>query len=512
MSASSPPSESGSENRSHASGGTAILVAMVLGLGWGLVAREYLGGVVYISFLGLIFKAVLKMLIVPLVLASIVTGITSLGDVRQLGRLGLRTLGFYALTTGLAVCLGLGLVNTIQPGRGGGAEALQVSLEVNQRKHVRLLELARSDADSGRLENARALYQLFLDRYGERIGKDLREEVRGQRDAIQEPPPYRRKQRMVEAEERWRRETGKNASGMTVQEFLMAQIGKLFKNPFEALAQTDILAIIVFSLLLGGCLTTLGEKGRPLIAVFESLNEAMMVLTHLVMTYLAPAGVLALMADVVASLGLEVFQLLGGYMICVSGGLALHGLVVLPLLLRLVGGMDLATFLAGARKPMAVALSTASSSATLPVTIEAAEEDLGCQPRIAGFVLPLGATVNMDGTALYEAVAALFIAQIYGVPLDLFQQLLVALTATLAAVGAAGIPSAGTVTMVMVLDAVGLPLDGIALILAVDRVLDMARTMVNVMGDLVVAVVVDRVEAATADSSETSVESQPGAR
>jgi solute carrier family 1 (high affinity glutamate transporter) protein 1 len=474
--------------------GFTILLAMVAGLFWGLFSRSFLGGEVYVGFLGLIFKAMLKMLIVPLVLASIVTGITSLGDVRQLGRLGARTLGYYALTTGLAVCLGLSLVNTIRPGQGGGAETLQVSLEVNQGKHKRLLALAKSDAEAGRVESARAMYVLFLERYGSQVEPGLRDQVTRERDRIQPPPAYRRKLRLVEAQTRWRVETGKNSSSMTVKDFLLAQIGKLFKNPFQALANTDILAIIVFALLLGGCLTTLGEQGRPLIAVFESLNAAMMVLTNLIMTYVAPVGVFALMADVVASLGIQVLQLLGSYMACVVLGLGIHGLVILPTILRLFGGMGLLHFLAGARKPMAVALSTASSSATLPVTIEAAEEQLGCLPRTAGFVLPLGATVNMDGTALYEAVAALFIAQIYGIHLSLGHQVLVALTATLAAIGAAGIPSAGTVTMVMVLNAAHLPLDGIALILAVDRVLDMCRTMVNVMGDLVVAVVVDRGE------------------
>lgn len=482
------------ETPSNGHGGRAILIGMVAGVLWGAFARSQLGGQVYVGFLGLIFKATLQMLIVPLVFASIVTGITSLGDVRELGRMGMRTVGLYLATTAMAVVLGLALVNTIRPGGSGGGEALQVTLEVNQGLPAKLLRLAARDHEAGRVESARAMYDLYLRRYGEQVPVGVRLEVTQQRDRIAEPPEYRRKERRVEAETRWRAETGKTAVPMTVKDFLIAQIGKLFKNPFAALAETDVLAIIVFALLLGGCLTTLGEAGRPLIAVFEALNQAMMVLTHLIMDYVAPLGVFGLMADVVAALGVDVIGILGGYMVTVALGLAIHGLVVLPLLLHLCTGMGLATFLRGARPPMAVALSTASSSATLPVTIEAAETRLGCDPRVAGFVLPLGATVNMDGTALYEAVAALFIAQIYGIHLGPVQQVLVALTATLAAIGAAGIPSAGTVTMVMVLNAVGLPLDGIALVLSVDRVLDMARTMVNVMGDLVVTVIVDRWE------------------
>lgn len=479
----------------HAAAGRAILIAMVLGALWGLLAREITDGQVYVGFLGTVFKASLKMLIVPLVLASIVTGITSLGDVRKLGRLGLRTLGLYAVTTGIAVVLGLVLVNTIGPGRSGEAgETLEITLEVSQGRPNTLRKLARAEAESGRTESARALLDLFLQRYGDRVPAAERVEVTNARDSFPPPPPYRVEQRRQEAAVRWAAEIGQNAEPMTVREFLHAQIGKIFKNPFEALAGADVLAIIVFALFLGGCLTTLGEQGEPLIRVFEALNAAMMVLTELIMVYLAPMGVFGLMAEVVAELGFDVLAILAKYMITVILGLGIHGFVVLPTILRMLTGMGLLEFLQGARPAMAVALSTSSSSATLPVSIDVAESDLGCDPRHAGFVLPLGATVNMDGTALYEAVAALFIAQIYGADLGFTQQVLVALTATLAAIGAAGIPSAGTVTMVMVLNAANLPLEGIALILAVDRVLDMCRTMVNVMGDLVVAVCVDRIE------------------
>lgn len=479
--------------------GAKILVAMVLGLAWGMIARTYLGGEIYVGILGFVFKAMLMMLIVPLVFASIVTGITSLGDIRELGRIGKRTVLFYLSTTLIAVVLGLTLVNTIRPGKGGGADALQVSLEVSQGKDRKLLALAAAESESGRFESARAMYEIYLERYTH--DEEARIEARRERDSLQAPPDYRVRQRRVEAETRWKAEIrGATAAGMTVREFLKAQVEKVFRNPFSALANAEVLAIIVFALLLGGCLTTLGEVGRPLIQVFEALNAAMMVLTDLVMRF-APYGVFALIADVVAAMGVAALQSLGLYMLTVIAGLAIHGFVVLPVILRAFGGMGFGEFFRGARPAVAIAFSTASSSATLPVSIEVAEENLGCDTKHAGFVLPLGATVNMDGTALYEAVAALFIAQIYGIELGLTQQLMVALTATLAAIGAAGIPSAGTVTMVMVLNAVNLPVDGIALILAVDRALDMCRTAVNNMGDLVGAVVIDRLEKADASAS-----------
>lgn len=274
-------------------------------------------------------------------------------------------------------------------------------------------------------------------------------------------------------------------------EFFLDMLKNTFKNPFSSLAGGDVLAIIAFGLLIGAVTSTLGEEGKPVADFFRSLNAVMMRLTDWVM-YLAPVGVFALLTQVVAEQGLEAVSALASYCGVVVGALLIHGLLVLPALGWVLGGVPPWTLLAGLRKALMVAFSTASSAATLPVTMECCEEQLGVEPKVAGFVLPLGATVNMDGTALYESVAAIFIAQVYGIELSLGQQVLVFLTATTAAVGAAGIPGAGLITMTLVLTAVGLPIEGIGLILAVDRLLDMVRTTVNVAGDATGAVVVNR--------------------
>jgi len=274
-------------------------------------------------------------------------------------------------------------------------------------------------------------------------------------------------------------------------DFFLEMLKNTFKNPFDSLAGGDVLAIIAFGLLVGAVTSTMGDKGKPLADFFRSLNAVMMKLTDWIM-YLAPVGVFALLAEVVAEQGFDAITALAGYVGVVIGALLIHGVIVLPLLGWLLGGVPPWRFFAGVRKALMVAFSTASSAATLPVTMECCEEQLEVEPRVAGFVLPLGATVNMDGTALYESVAAIFIAQVYGIELSLGDQVLVFITATTAAVGAAGIPGAGLITMTLVLTAVGLPIEGIGLILAVDRLLDMVRTTVNVAGDATGAVVVNR--------------------
>ena len=391
-----------------------------------------------LGFLGRIFILLLKMVIAPLVLSSIVCGVASLGDVRHLGPMGAKTLVYYVCTTFIAVVIGLVLVNVIRPG------------------------VARSDA-------------------GRRAFEQKKQEAAQQ--AAREPE--------------------------TVGSFLRKQIDKTLVNPFEALASGNVLAIIVFALLLGATLTTLGEQARPLVAFFNSLNAAMMRIVDLVLR-VAPIGVFALMATFMADLGWEGLKKLVVYMLTVMAGLAIHGLIVLPAVLYLLARRSPLAFMGQMRDALMIAFSTDSSSATLPVTMECAEQNAGVPRRITGFVLPLGATVNMDGTALYEAVAAMFIAQVYGVEMGLAQQVLIFLTATLAAVGAAGIPSAGTVTMAMVLTAVGLPLEGIGIILGVDRILDMCRTTVNVWGDAVGAAVVGRYDLPNA-RSETRSDSPHGA-
>ncbi|MHC4059986.1 MAG: dicarboxylate/amino acid:cation symporter [Planctomycetota bacterium] len=386
-----------------------ILIAIVAGVAVGLLLGDKAE---HIKIVGDMFIGLLKMIIIPLILASMVAGIVSIGNFRSLGRIGLRTFIYYAATTILAVLVGLLLVNLIRPGAGADIAAEQA------------VDLSEREAAPGTS-----------------IAKDI-----------------------------------------------------IPENPFEAMAEGKVLAVIFFALVLGVAISSVGEKGKSLAAFFESFNAVMMKITGWIMR-LAPFGVFALMAHTVGTLGLGVMRPLAVYMVTVIVGLGFHAIVTLPALLFVFGRYSPVRFIKDVFSAVATAFSTASSAATLPITMECVEENAGVSNKVASFVLPLGATVNMDGTALYEAVAAMFIAQAYGISLTLGQQLIVMLTATLASIGAAAIPSAGLVTMVIVLKAVNLPLEGIGMILAVDRVLDMLRTAVNVWGDACGTVVVARLEA-----------------
>ncbi len=286
---------------------------------------------------------------------------------------------------------------------------------------------------------------------------------------------------------------GKEAIGIT-------DILKTFVSPnlVQSMVKMDILPLIVFSLVFGGILTTLGEPGKRAIDFFDTINAAVMKVVHLLM-YFAPLGVFALIASKLGAAGggdlfLAELAKIGKYAATVILALLLHGLVVLPVILYLTTKKNPFIYFKNVTEALTTAFSTASSSATLPVTVECAEENNKVSRKSALFVLPLGATVNMDGTALYESVAALFIAQMMGIHLGFGEQMIVFLTATLAAIGAAGIPEAGLVTMVMVLQSVGLPLEGIGMLLSIDWFLDRCRTTVNVWGDSVGACVVDTLE------------------
>ena len=385
-----------------------ILIAIVAGVVAGVLLGERAK---HIKIVGDLFIRLLKMIIIPLILASMVTGITSLGNVRRLGRLGLRTLIYYTVTTVLAVSVGLVLVNVIKPGVG-------VDIGVDQ-----AVDLS---------------------------GRETPSIVSIVKDIVPE-------------------------------------------NVLWAMANDKVLSVIFFALILGVAISSVGEKGRSLAGLFESLNAVMMKITGWIM-HLAPLGVFALMAYTVGKMGLSVMRPLFVYMATVLIGLGIHALVTLPGLLWFIGRFGPLRFFGCVFSAVATAFSTASSAATLPVTMECVEDNAGVSNKIASFVLPLGATVNMDGTALYEAVAAMFIAQVYGIDLTIGQQLVIMLTATLASIGAAAIPGAGLVTMVIVLRAVKLPLEGIGMILAVDRILDMCRTAVNVWGDACGTVIMARLE------------------
>ncbi|PKK81997.1 MAG: hypothetical protein CVT49_15955 [candidate division Zixibacteria bacterium HGW-Zixibacteria-1] len=389
-----------------------ILLGMLLGAVLGAVGGYYFGDVfIQIKFLGTLFLNALKMIVVPLIVASMIVGVTSLGDIRKLGRTTGKTLIYYLVTTGFAVTIGLILVNIIQPGSGINSVGSQVPEMVAQSK------------------------------------------------------------------------------GATFSDFI---IGLIPENLISAAAGGSVLPLIIFSLVFGGVLTSIGPKGKPVIDFFVGLNAAIMKIVVLII-YFAPIGILAIIGSIVAEnrgyLG-EIVSGLGLYSLTVIIGLLIHAVIVLPLILKFFGRKKPLQYFFNMGQALATAFTTASSSATLPLTMEGVEEKNKVSPKASAFVLPLGATINMDGTALYEAVAAIFIAQAINFPLSIGSQVIIFLTATLASIGAAAIPQAGLVTMVIVLTAVGLPLEGIGLILAVDWFLDRCRTTVNVWGDAVGAAVI----------------------
>jgi len=358
------------------------------------------------------------MIIVPLILTSIISGVTSIGDAQNLGRLGLITITYYISTSLLAIITGLILVNLIQPGIGAD---LGLKNEVP--------ELAAASGD---------IWEIIL--------------------------------RMVPT------------------------------NIFEALVSFDILAIIFFSILFGFFITRIDSKPKEfLTTLFNSGFDVIMKLTHFIIKF-TPLGILGIVVGVVAEQRENLVAVLGSlskYFITVLFGLIIHSTITLPLILRVVGKVNPRKHILAMTTPLLTAFSTRSSSATLPLTIDAVENNCGVSNKISSFVLPLGATVNMDGTALYECVAAMFIAQAYGIELSFLQQMIVVFTALLASIGAAGIPMAGLVMISVILTAVGLPLEGVGLILAVDPFLDMCRTTVNVFSDSCGAVTIAKTEGET---------------
>jgi proton glutamate symport protein len=389
-----------------------ILIALILGALYGLFLTEYVD---YVSWMGDIFLRGLRMVIVPLILSSIISGVTNIGDAKNLGRLGLKTMSYYITTSLFAIVTGLFFVNLIKPGEGA---------ELGLTKEVEGLASAR-----------------------ESFGDTL--------------------------------------------------INIIPTNIFESFANGQMLAIIFFAILFGFFITRVDDKPKKFLTeFFNSVFDVMMKITMLIILF-APIGIFGIVANTVAenidSL-LEVLGSMGTYMLVVILGLGLHAIITLPLILKLVGKVNPIKHFKAMTTPLLTAFSTSSSSATLPLTMEAVENGSGVSNKVTSFTLPLGATVNMDGTALYECVAAMFIAQAYGVQLDFFQQVIVVITALLASIGAAGIPMAGLVMITIILSAVGLPLEGVGLILAVDRILDMCRTMINVWSDSCGAVVIAKSE------------------
>lgn len=375
------------------------------------------------GFIGSLFLQALKMLIVPLVVSSIITGISGMGSGQGLGRLGAKTVLYYTLTTFFAILVGLGMVNLLEPGVVNGEPAKE--------------QIGLSEDTSTVAANI-----------GDRGGSQL------------------------------------------VEVFLRM----IPSNIVAAAAEGQMLGLIVFSLLFGYFMTKIqGRNAEILSGFWRALFDVLMRFTEGVMLFL-PIGVFALVAKVVGSTGLAAVKPLAIFVVTVLGALAIHFFVVLPLLLYFIGKINPLDHYRGMAPALLTAFSTSSSSATLPVTIDCLEKRAGLSHRTTSFVVPLGATVNMDGTALYECVAAMFIAQAYGIDLGIVTQVTVVVLALLTSVGVAGIPAASLVAIVIILDAIGLPAEGIGLILAVDRILDMCRTSVNVFSDTCGAVIIGRSE------------------
>ena len=407
-----------------------ILIALGLAVLVGLALDRETGilGVTFYSifdFVGKLFLNALKMLIVPLIISSIIVGVAGVGGTHGLGRLGGKTIGYYAMTSTLAILVGLLAVNLIQPGVVDGDPR----------------EIFGFTGDTAALS----------EQIGGKGGGDL------------------------------------------VEVFLRM----IPTNVVAAAAEGQMLGLIFFSLLYGFFLARITEDyAEAQYNFFQGMFEIMMRITDLIMRF-APLGVFALVARTVMDTGLAAFAPLALFFFTVVLALGVHFLVVLPLLLYFLGGVNPLRHYQAMGAALLTAFSTASSSATLPVTMECVEKNAGVSNRVTSFVLPLGATVNMDGTALYECVAALFIAQAYGIELSLGTQFMVVLLALLTSIGVAGIPAASLVAIAIILGAVGLPLEGIGLILAVDRILDMMRTAVNVFSDSCGAVVIARSEGET---------------
>ncbi|NBC26703.1 MAG: cation:dicarboxylase symporter family transporter [Bacteroidetes bacterium] len=409
-----------------------IIIGLILGLLWGLFSSVVGWNqftVDYVRPFGTIFVDLLKLIAVPLVLASLVVGVSSLNDMTKLSRMGGKTIGIYMITTVLAITIGLSVVNIMEPGKT-------------------LPEETRTS---------------LMESYSENL--EDRDEA---------------------------------AQELTERSPLQFFVDIVPQNVVEAASDnSNMLQVVFIAIILGiGIINIPLQKGEVLINFFDSLNEVIIKIVDLIMKT-APYGVFALMGAVIVDLAgddlsqaLVLLQALGWYCLAVLFGLFLHVSIVYFSLFKIFSKMRLRDFLKAIQPAILLGFSTSSSAATLPVTMERVEKNLGVDEEVSSFVLPVGATINMDGTSLYQAVAAVFIAQALGMDLTLLQQLTIVLTATLASIGAAGVPGAGIIMLVIVLQAVQVPVEGIALILGVDRILDMARTAVNVTGDAAVSVAV----------------------
>ena len=385
---------------------TQIFIAFVLAI---ILGSVFGSSIDFLKPLGDLFLRLIKFIIAPLILSTLVVGVASSSDPKQLGRIGFKTIAYYLGTTAIAIIIGLAVAFMISPGKG-----LDISTE------------------------------------GLVVPEAAAQEQQGAITTILNIIP---------------------------------------ENPFTALANGNILQIIFFALFIGLAITFVGEKAQPVYRFFEGFSEVMYKVTGIVMK-VAPIGILGLLAPIIGQYGLSVLLPLLKVIIAVYLACILHAVIIYSMAVKTWGKMSPLKFFKGISPAALVAFSTASSSGTLPVTIKNTTENLGVPKKIASFVLPLGATINMDGTAIYQGVAVVFIAQFYGIELTFLQLLTVVLMTILASIGTAGVPGAGMIMLAMVLTSVNMPLEGIALIAGIDRVLDMMRTSVNIVGDASAAVVV----------------------
>ena len=389
-----------------------IFISLILSVIVGLITgTEYLPFIKWwIAPIGTMFINLIKMMIVPVVFTSLVVGMTSLGDIKKLGRIGAKTLGLYLITTAVAIVIGFGIAGVSHPGIG----------------------MEMSGAAAPTVKAAPSIMEVFV--------------------------------AMIPA------------------------------NPVQSMAKADILPVIIFALFVGvGIIQVGGEKGKRLSDFFDSCAEVCYKIIAMVME-VAPIGVFALLLPVVAQNGPKVLLPLLSVIASVAIGCVLHAILVYSSLASVLGKISPIKFFRGMSEAMLIAFTTCSSSATLPINMKNTEEKLGVSRDIASFVLPLGATINMDGTALYMGVCSLFIANVFGIDLTMQQMMMIVLTGTLASIGTAGVPGAGLIMLAMVLQSVGLPIEGLALVAGIDRVLDMFRTCLNITGDAAVAVVVNETE------------------
>ena len=396
-----------------------IIIALILGALTGILLNLFAPGwfppldTYVFTPIGKIFISLITMLVVPIVFISIALGTAGLGDPKKLGRIGLKTISYFLITTSVAIIIGLSLAYLLEPGNAGTFE------------------------------------------------------TEGLEYSAEKAPP--------------------------ISETLLNIIPT---NPIQAFAEANMLQIIVFAIFIGFALTILGSKVERVKELFEQGNEIMMYLVNLVMKF-APYGTFALLASAIGQQGLDAIKAMSLYMIVVLLALVVHAILTYGSSILIIAKRNPIDFFKGFAPAMGVAFSTSSSNATLPVSMNIAQKNLGVPKSISSFVQPLGATINMDGTAIMQGVATIFIAQVYDVDLTLTSLLIVVLTAVLASIGTAGVPGVGLIMLAMVLTSVNLPVEGIALIIGIDRLLDMARTAVNITGDAACAVIVAETEGRT---------------